>query len=578
MHECVGIDVNQTCPSQNRVGDSCIVKIAFVPQELFAYPVLGNSLQSQSAETFEEEKAFYDDFKELYPNGFVFNNQQSKGCPSAGLPCPVLGVDMDLIAKMFKDFFPGWQFSLVAYESFPAAIYAARVGDVDLTWCAAAVTTQREACLACPEAAAGIAARSENLCCLDFSIPYFEGGLAVVSKTKDKSEFWDALLTHRMLNVCMLFGALLFITGHIMWALECTTETGSVNFPRPYFAGVFQGIYWSCTTATTVGYGDTGPSHTVSKIFSMGWMWMGIIMSGIMMGMISSAMTVQVLAVVDIESLNQLDGQRVCFVPGYYEEYMATEGARVIASKASTIVECVEKLASGSVDAILYDKPALDRYMNLGRIKEGFGVSDLLLNVGYGVAFSEGSDLTHRMSAAILAILDDDLFMTKLRKSWLGETGEETQAPEDTVNWYFLVITCSFLGCLILAVTIDLIRKCLQSFKENSAGDVEGSADKSAPTGDEEWRTAALSAMENKLRDSFKEMKAELKVGHDYLERTDEMLMEMRKTDDTVRDMQTQVVKQAEDLVKMQREVGELTCRVKSGLRLLASTTHNLKY
>lgn len=576
FHETLGapdVQPNQTCPSRNfvesaSIGSSaqgCKVKIAFVPQEIFAYPVLDSKLESVSVESFEEERDLYAKYRETYPTGFAFDETLSSGCRKAELPCPYLGVDMQLISKMFQDFFPDWQFSLVVYHSFPAALYAARIGDVDFTWCAAAVTSAREACTACPETADAFAARSENACCLDFSAPYFEGGLAIVSKVETKGGFVDALLSHRMLNVCMLFFGMLFIAGHIMWALESRTELGSVYFPRSYFPGVFQGIYWSCTTATTVGYGDTGPTTDIGKIFTMGWMFVGIVFSGILIGLISSAMTVQNLANLEIRSLNQLEGQKVCFVPGYYEEYLAKEGSSVIGRKASTITECIEQLEAESVDAILYDKPVLERYVYQGRIGSGFAVSNSLMDVGYGVAFPEGSDLTHRMNAGILALLADELFMKKVKQMWLSDEAPPEEVNVE-INWYFLILTCSLLGWLLTMKIIEQILNCRQRNPGTNQGMVEKNITRRLviPDGTETMvMSPAHNYMEKVLRESLAGVRTELSELHENLDRTDDLLKQVVKTAEMASDVQTCVVQQAKALAGMQSQVGELTCRMR---------------
>jgi len=549
------VKINSTCPIKyrNAATGRCKVRVAIVLLEIFAFPVLDGSLESAHVVDIASEEALYSRWKKKYPSGHVFSAADTAGCNKGEMPCPVLGYDMNLMGKVFGQFLD-WDMELVHYETYPSALYATRSGAVDVGWFAAAVTSSREACSGCPAPDDVLAATSAHVCCLDFSYPYFEGGLAVLSKGKAGGNFVEALFTVRMLNVITLFFSLLIISGHIMWLIESRTEAGSLYFPKPYVKGVFQGIYWSCTTATTVGYGDTGPTTAIGKVFTMTWMFVGIVLSGTVAGLMSAALTVQDLQTLDITRLKQLSGKKVCFIPGYYQGYMDREGGSVRQRKLNTITECIRELSSGKVDAILYDKPNLDRMVSQGRVSGEFAVSGLLSAADYAVVCPEGSELTHRISAGVIALVGDSNFVKELRIKWLGEldpSGSGGSSGED-VNWTYVITASVMSAWLVLAKLATVVSKRCCPPK-----DLEKARKESV--NEESWRTPAFNMMEKVVKDGLVEVRQEMKQRFDA-----EDLEQNRRSvvvDRVLRRVEENE-KKVENLSDLQEQLGEIQRRL----------------
>lgn len=528
-----GVELDKTCPNKNvDLGTGrCTVKIAFVPQELFAFPVLDGRLDILQAKKFEEELRIFERYKQLYPPGHAFSAEELAGCRKATFPCPALGIDMDIMSKLFGEMLD-WDFTLVPFYTYPSALYAARIGSVDMAWAALSITAKREACVNCPVAASSIVdATAEQSCCLDFSHQYWEGGLAVAAKVSDVPSFLEALFTTRMLNVFSFFLITLFVAGHIMWLIERRSQFGQVYFPKPYTLGVSQGIYWACTTATTVGYGDTGPTTSIGKLFTMGWMFIGIVFAGIVSGLMASAITVNDLDNQAITSFRQLNGQKVCYVPGWSEAWLKNQGGGVRQVRAESLVECFVKLNEGSVDAILYDKPWLDRFKNIGRLPDNIGISKLFQVADYGVAFPEDSDLTHKVSAGLIHIMSDDDLRDRMREQWISEDLEETAASDESdedINWIKLIIALTLIAWLIVASLSQKLWKIVHK-PVMQKRDSKNSAD-------EPFRTPAFNVLEMLFRETLTEIQAD----HTELSETHGELaskcQDMQKTVDALED------------------------------------------
>ena len=51
-----------------------------------------------------------------------------------------------------------------------------------------------------------------------------------------------------------------------------------------YFSGLPRAVWWAGVTITTVGYGDVVPVTRVGRVFSMVWMFVGMITVGYLSG------------------------------------------------------------------------------------------------------------------------------------------------------------------------------------------------------------------------------------------------------------------------------------------------------
>ncbi|XP_028403045.1 uncharacterized protein LOC114525810 [Dendronephthya gigantea] len=87
--------------------------------------------------------------------------------------------------------------------------------------------------------------------------------------------------------VCLAFAA-----GAVMWWFE--KSGNSEEFTTSAFRGVLNGFWWAYVTMTTVGYGDRSPKTTLGRLFAITWTLVGLVVTGIMVGNLTSSLTLSV--------------------------------------------------------------------------------------------------------------------------------------------------------------------------------------------------------------------------------------------------------------------------------------------
>jgi len=84
------------------------------------------------------------------------------------------------------------------------------------------------------------------------------------------------------------------------------------------------------------------------------------------------------------------------------------------------IVEAYMDLQAGRVDAVLYDAPNVNHYVNSSDDVDFKVVGDLLQGEQYGIAFPEGSALRDRFDAALGELMEDGTY-DRIYAKWFGE-------------------------------------------------------------------------------------------------------------------------------------------------------------
>ncbi|XP_078345077.1 uncharacterized protein LOC144630581 isoform X1 [Oculina patagonica] len=163
----------------------------------------------------------------------------------------------------------------------------------------------------------------------------------------------DAPITNALVKswpLAVVIVVFVLLSGILYWILDCSENPGEVSrtFPR----GLWEGIWWSFITTSTVGYGDRTPRSFLAKCLAMVWMLTGCIVFPILTSCLISGLTVLSLD----DSNLKLYGMKVAALYDSPEYYLAVRrNAKVNARNYTRLAEIKEDLLSGEVKGALID-------------------------------------------------------------------------------------------------------------------------------------------------------------------------------------------------------------------------------
>lgn len=108
---------------------------------------------------------------------------------------------------------------------------------------------------------------------MDFSHPFFRSGLQIMLPANDMGMVAKALsvikgmFSSQSFRFALLALAILVLgTAHVMWLVE---RRRNPEFTRSYPMGLWDGVYWTMVTISTVGYGDKTPISALAGDIAM---------------------------------------------------------------------------------------------------------------------------------------------------------------------------------------------------------------------------------------------------------------------------------------------------------------------
>lgn len=245
---------------------------------------------------------------------------------------------------------------------------------------------------------AGITKTEEREEKMDFSHLDFESGLHIMTSTNQGLGLFKSLklfFSRDIMNVLYTLVVFIAISGNLIWFFE---RGKSVS--ESYFAGIFESVWWSVVTVSSVGYGDITPVTVVGRIIGIIVILCGFAIFSFFVAQISSFITLSKIKS-NLQKPDELRDVKVATVRGTYSVgFLKSIKAKV--HEYSTINKAIKSLKKGDVRAIVFDAPIL---IHIANNDPDLKISGPLFNIqNCGIAFKENSSLREKVNKALLHI------------------------------------------------------------------------------------------------------------------------------------------------------------------------------
>ena len=253
----------------------------------------------------------------------------------------------------------------------------------------------------------------------DFTHPFYNTGLGIAVQTQ-KGSVWKAVLKKFMsIEFFKIIGALiggLILIGFIIWLFE--RKKNKEEFGGNTKDGIGSGIWWSVVTMTAVGYGDKAPKTLGGRLFASIWMFTGIILVSTFIATITSILTVSQLeyAIDGPEDLRMNTVGTIRYTTS--EIYM--QNNRIVYIPYDSVDEALEALNVGTINALVYDAPLLQYFVNRDYIGKIEVLPNTFLRQDYGIALPQGSEIREPINRILLKRIHQEEWLDLVYKH-LGE-------------------------------------------------------------------------------------------------------------------------------------------------------------
>lgn len=198
---------------------------------------------------------------------------------------------------------------------------------------------------------------------INFSPPYYVANSSILISTVGSTQK-VLLFLGAFFNIGFIkaIGALLIIIsafGFLLWLFE--KRKNQEEFGSG-IQGIWDGVWWSAVTMTTVGYGDKSPRSTGGKVVALIWMFVAIMIISGFMAAITSSLTVSQLGWT-FDHISDFKEKKLGTIgKSATEKWLSDNFFNNVKSYKNT-QEAIRGLSAKEIDAIAYDNPPLQYYV-----------------------------------------------------------------------------------------------------------------------------------------------------------------------------------------------------------------------
>ncbi len=269
-------------------------------------------------------------------------------------------------------------------------------------------------------AVAALSITSEREKVIDFSQPFYDSGLQIMVRDQGGSSLRRILagiFKGKIFELVGVLVVLIIVYAHLLWLAE--RRKNSAVFPRTYFAGVFEALWWSSSTIITGGCENIAPTGVLGRMSAILWMLAGMATFSYVTASISSTMTVDTLnsEVRTVSDLKERKFDVACVRGSTGERFMQDAGFSTQAF--DTAEAAAEALEKDKVQAVVYDSPILRYYIKNHPGSRLLLTGDLFEKQSYGIGLQPGSPQRKEITRAILKLREEGV-LEELETKYFG--------------------------------------------------------------------------------------------------------------------------------------------------------------
>ncbi len=202
---------------------------------------------------------------------------------------------------------------------------------------------------------------------VDFTQPYFLAEMSLMLPRQPPS-LWSVVRPLFQRAVIYSISGLLcalFVVGNLLWLVE---RRRNEQFPKDYFTGVGNGMWFALVTLTTVGYGDQTPITKAGRLIASVWMVVTMVTASSLTAGITTAFTLSLSQqpTEEFRRPEDLEDAWIGAVSGTTgAEWAAHYKARLL--ETDELKDAIDLLLSEQVEGVVFDRPALKYYLHQHR-------------------------------------------------------------------------------------------------------------------------------------------------------------------------------------------------------------------
>lgn len=268
-------------------------------------------------------------------------------------------------------------------------------------------------------AIAAITINEQRESIVDFSHPFYRSGLRIGVATRTGPSWLSTIRRFLSPDLLVMFITLVAVTllaAHVLWAVE--RGVNSECFPKTYFAGVGEAMWWSVATIISGGCENKSPVSVLGRLVAAAWMLGSIVLVAAFTATLASQMTADTVAGT-ISGPEDLPGKLAATVAGTsVVDSLNDRSVRVNACKS--LVEALSQASDGTVEAVVFDAPVLAHTVK-ERPELGIRlVGPLFEHQDYAITLPQGSELRETVNKALLRLSESGV-LAELHSKWFGE-------------------------------------------------------------------------------------------------------------------------------------------------------------